>query len=184
MKLSRLLSVFSLVAAAVVIPATSAAAAPISATVSSTGQYCAMYLPTGAHACVDRPESIGVARTAIGINANGRNESAPTDGTLLTYHIGTVYDDDLYSTAHGYYEFYVSADCTASKSDSNWQNQDLGNIGWRDRISSFHSFGNCQTRLFSATNFGGSGYPANGFITDSSNVGSAMNDHARSIKWT
>ena len=56
----------------------------------------------------------------------------------------------------------------------------LGSIGWDNRISSFRSYSNCRTAIFANTNYGGSSY---GYYTNSSYVGSAMNDQASSIRW-
>lgn len=142
-----------------------------------TGNYCVMYVPTGAHACVDSADLLPIARAAV-----LSDDSAVVPN--VTVHIATVWDNASYDNGRGSYEFYTSADCTASKTDGNWQNQNLSSIGWSNRISSFQSYGNCQTRLFASINFAGSTYPTSGYVANSSNVGTAMNDNAESIKWT
>lgn len=162
--------------------------------VTGAGDYCVMYLPTGKHACVSQESQLPLARSVVlpgasAATASGKTvaesgDSAPA-AAAATWHIGTVWDNGSYNDGRGHYEFFTSGDCTASKTDSNWQDENLSGIGWANRISSFQSCGNCQTRLFSGAIFTGSGYPASGFIANSPDVGgAAMNDHAVSIKWT
>jgi hypothetical protein len=61
--------------------------------------------------------------------------------------------------------------CSSSPSD-------LGS--WSDRVSSFHSYGSCATRLWTGTGYTGSAY---GWSV-SSNVPSSLNDKARSAQFS
>ena len=147
----------------------------------TSGNFCVSYLPTGKTVCVASEDDMPAARQAVLVSAT-TTDSADSAATVV--HIATLYDNDQYNTAAGYYEITTSADCTASKTDANWQNSNLAAIGWSNRVSSFHSYGNCQTRLFANTSFGGTTYPTTGYVADSPNLGTSMNDNAESVKWT
>jgi hypothetical protein len=87
-----------------------------------------------------------------------------------------------FDTTNGYLDIYAGADCTASKTGVDYQNSDLG--AWKNRVSSFASYGNCATRVWSGTSYSGSVYPSSGYLVSSSNVGAAMNDNAESAQFS
>lgn len=96
--------------------------------------------------------------------------------------IARLYDNTNYNTGGGYLNIYAAADCTPTGSDIDAQIADLG--AWKNRVSSFESFGNCAARLWSATSFQGDAYPsAFGFSGSSTNVGS-MSDRAASVQFS
>lgn len=96
---------------------------------------------------------VALASTVIGIFY----ENSGYDGAS---YVASVSQNGCYGYSHGY--------------------TNLGSIGWDNRISSFRSYSNCRTAIFANTNYGGSSY---GYYTNSSYVGSAMNDQASSIRW-
>lgn len=96
---------------------------------------------------------VALASTVIGIFY----ENASYGGAS---YVASVSQNGCYGYSHGY--------------------TNLGAIGWDNRISSFRSYSNCRTAIFSNTNYGGSSY---GYYTNSTYVGSAMNDQASSIRW-
>lgn len=185
-KLTRSAAAGAMIIAAALAGAPANAAAPDTApTVRTAGTFCVLQLPDGKSACVEREADMPYARKALGLPVNGDYTQTAARGALATWHLGTFYDDANYGTGSGYLEVTVTTgDCTASKTDSNYQNQNLADNGWAARISSFKSYGNCQTRLYSTAYFGGSAYPASGYSGNVPYVGAAMNDQARSVKWT
>ncbi len=105
--------------------------------------------------------------------------AAPMAASLL---VGRLYDNASYDTAGGYLNVYAGADCSSSGSDIDAQISDLG--VWKNRISSFQSFGKCAARLWSTTGFRGAAYPnASGLSVRSTNVGD-MNDRAASVQFS
>lgn len=108
-----------------------------------------------------------------------RSGSAAPAASLL---IARLYDNANYDTSSGYLNVYAGADCTPTGNDIDSQIPDLG--AWKNRVSSFQSFGNCAARLWSATEFHGDAYPSSvGFSVSSTNVG-YMNDRAASIQFS
>lgn len=97
--------------------------------------------------------------------------------------IARLYDNQNYNTAAGYYDIYAAGDCTVSGTGVDYQISDLGT--WRDRVSSFKSFGNCATRLWSSTSFSGTAYPSSTtWLASSTYVGATFNDKARSAQFS
>jgi hypothetical protein len=96
--------------------------------------------------------------------------------------IARLYDYRDYNTAAGFMDVYAPADCTSTVGDIDYQIADLG--VWKDRVSSFQSVGNCATKLYSGMNYGGTSYPASGYLVASTYVGDAFNDRARSARFS
>jgi len=141
------------------------------ATPPRSNLYCEVFLPGGQITCSSTPLQ---SREATG---------ATSQVTDTAYLIARLYDNANYDTSAGYLNVYAAGDCTPSASDIDYNMGDLGS--WSNRVSSFESFGNCATRLWTGTNYTGSAYPSSsGWLVDSSNVGSAMNDKARSAQFT
>lgn len=164
----RRLVVALMVAAVFVGSATAAASANAAPVISSA--YCSVSLPSESLVCADSPAALA---SAWGARPN-------TDATQFL--IARLYDDSNYSTAAGYLNVYAGGDCTVSTSNVDYSISDLGT--WSNRVSSFESFGNCATRLWSGTSFGGTAYPSSGYQVNSSYVGAAFNDKARSARFS
>lgn len=123
--------------------------------------------------CTSSPSTIAP------IAASRANGVAPMASSLL---IGRLYDNANYNTDSGYLNIYAGADCTPSGNNIDAQLSDLG--AWKNRVSSFKSFGHCAARLWSATGFHGTAYPnTTGFTVNSRNVG-AMNDRTQSVQFS
>ncbi|MET3808719.1 hypothetical protein ABIB25_005749 [Nakamurella sp. UYEF19] len=182
---SRGVAVVGVVLAALLAPFSIAHAGPRTDLLGGgPGIFCVMFLPTGVHRCVDSPADLVRARSAVIPSRTSVEENGAVRGTNAVFHIATIWDNAGYDSKRGSYEFYAGADCTPSKGDINWQNQNLGSIGWSNRVSSFQSYGNCQTQVFAGLTFTGLIFPVGGFLTASINVGPTMNDNAESIRWS
>lgn len=158
---------FYLIAAA----STAISAAPAAQAANPSPLYCAVNVATPtAMICGDSPTALLTATSA---------SSAIASSVL----IARLYDNANYDGSAGYLEVYAAADCTASKSNIDSSLADLG--AYDNRISSFKSFGNCATRLWTATSFTGSAYPSSTTLTaNSTNVGTSTNDKARSAQFS
>lgn len=147
------------------IAAVSANAAPV-----SSGAYCSVILPSESFVCADSPAAL----------ANAWGARPHSDATQFL--IARLYDNSNYNTTAGYLNVYAGGDCTVSTGNVDYSLSDLGT--WSSRVSSFESFGNCATRLWSGTSFAGTPYPSSGYQVNSSYVGSAFNDKARSAQFS
>lgn len=148
------------------VPAASATMAP-----TAGPAFCSVSLPQQNFLCAGSPGSLKEAW-------NARKHVAATE-----FLIGRLYDDANYATSDGYLNVYASGDCTSSGTNVDYSITDLDT--WSNRVSSFETFGNCATRLWSGTNFGGTAYPSSsGYYIDSSYVGAAFNDKARSAQFS
>jgi hypothetical protein len=92
------------------------------------------------------------------------------------YVLAIVYDNANYGGSS--LTFTASGPCDTN-ADVDWQNANIGST-WNDRISSFKSYSDCQTKIFENANFGGASY---GSVSNTTYVGDAMNDRTTSIKW-
>jgi len=90
--------------------------------------------------------------------------------------IGQVFEDASYGGSS--FTFTASAGCDTN-ADVDWQVSSMP-AGWNDRVTSFKSFNSCATRIWSNTGYTGNSY---GFVVNSTNVGSTMNDQTSSIQW-
>lgn len=148
------------------------ALAPAAAETSTDDTYCAVN--------ISESSTLTCAASEAELAAlwNGSRSARATQ-----FLIARLYGNQNYNTDAGTLEIYVAGDCTASATGVDYQIADLGS--WRDRVSSFKSFGNCATRLWSSTSFGGTAYPsASGWLASSTYLGAAFNDHARSAQFT
>lgn len=119
-----------------------------------------------------------VQRIAAASAAGSKKQSSvgPTAVTATNYVLSQIYADAGYSGSS--YNIYSEGGCdTDAYAD---KQLDTMPTGWNDRVSSFHSFSQCQTKLYEDGYFGGATY---GPYTDSSNVGNAMNDRTSSMKF-
>ena len=90
--------------------------------------------------------------------------------------IGQVFEDASYGGSS--YTFTASSGCDTN-ADVDWQVSSMPS-GWNDRVTSFKSFNQCATRIWSDTGYSGNSY---GFVANSTNVGATMNDQTSSIQW-
>ena len=93
-----------------------------------------------------------------------------------TVILGQVFEDANYGGSS--YTFTASSGCDTN-ADVDWQVSSMPS-GWNDRVTSFKSFNDCATRIWSDTGYSGSTY---GFVVNSTNVGTTMNDQTSSIQW-
>lgn len=110
--------------------------------------------------------------------------AARPNAPLTQYLIATLYDNANLDPSAGYLQVNATSDCTPSKSTVDVQIMDLGPT-WRDRVSSFQTYGNCATRLWSGTSFGGTAFPSSTtYQVTSTYVGAAFNDKAESAQFS
>lgn len=113
---------------------------------------------------------IVIAGTRLAADAAAGPESVQT-----SYLLGRLYDDQNYGGS--FEEFYgLGSGCTSSNGFG-WA--DIGS-SWYGRVSSFHSYSSCRTKIFANTDYGGASY---GFHADSSYVGSTLNDRTKSVQF-
>lgn len=161
--------------------ATPANAASTSGTLG-TDQDCGVFAGSNVTICVPHGGDLHAAvkaQTGRTIVVGGTREAAVAavgpDSVLTSYLLGRVYDDQNYGGS--YYEFYgLGSGCTATAS---FEWADIGSA-WYGRVSSFHSYSACKTKIYETTGFGGATY---GYYADSSYVGNAMNDRTKSIRF-
>ena len=146
------------------------AAGPASGASLPGGAYCAVTLPSGNVMCADSPAAL----------TREWNSVPHTEATQFL--IARLYDNSNFDTSAGYLNVYAGGDCTISTGNVDYSLSDLGT--WSSRVSSFQTFGNCATRLWSGTGFAGTAYPSSGYLVNSSYVGAAFNDKARSAQFS
>ncbi len=143
--------------------------------------HCWMDLDTGETGCyasfalvVDALSdgAVQVDADAATISEAQRAALAP----LSTFIIGQVFEDANYGGSS--FTFTASADCDTN-ADVDWNVASMP-TGWNDRVTSFKSFGQCATKIWQDTNYGGASF---GFVVNSTNVGATMNDQTSSIQW-
>ena len=148
------------------------------------GQDCGVFIDTGVTVCVPdgadlhaavaqqtgRTIVIGTAKTDAAAAAS------PLSTQTTSYLLGRLYDDQNYGGS--YEEFYgLNTGCSPS-AGFGWV--DIGS-SWYGRVSAFHSYSSCKTKIFEKTNYGGATY---GFYAHSSYVGDAMNDRTKSVQFS
>jgi hypothetical protein len=143
---------------------------------------CGIFAGSNVTVCVPHGGDLHAAvkeQTGQTIVIGGTRAAAPAaagpDSVQTSYLLGRIYDDQNYGGS--YYEFYgLGTGCTATAS---FQWPDIGSA-WYGRVSSFHSYSACKTKIYETTGYGGASY---GYYADSSYVGNAMNDRTKSIKF-
>lgn len=130
---------------------TPAAVATEGAVVNTTGSYCAYSAVTNRMACVNDEKDDPAPKSA----ALGTDSTSASPATQFL--VGRFFDDDQFSTAHGYIDFFPGPACTASASnvDSGW----IDTTTWRSRISSFRGYSNCRIKAWESTSYTGSSLP-------------------------
>lgn len=156
---------------------------------SATTPYCALLAgsadmicagdATTLDAAVDdgalTPDSGTAARTDAG------NTTDAEAAALAVVQIARLYDNASFDTAAGYLDVYGNA-CTTSKTDIDSSQSSLGS--YNNRVSSFQSYNNCATKLYTGGSFTGTAYPTSGYLSSSSYVGATMNDNAESARFS
>ncbi|HEY0640775.1 MAG TPA: hypothetical protein VGD67_24350 [Pseudonocardiaceae bacterium] len=141
-----------------------AAPAPDRPAVVGHGQHCVANLDSGVVGCADRP-----------------GDAVRLAGSVDALTIARFYDGTGYSGAT--FTWTQSRQCTPSY-DAEWQWDNLADIGWNNRVSSVHTYNQCDVRLFDGTNFSGA---ASTWIDASSNlgaIGDGWNNRASSVKFS
>lgn len=163
-----------------------APAANAATTAPSTGesaQTCWFNTDNGVEQCFDSYADFKAAveeQTGGPLLFAGDQVSAQTPGrtvspaaTAATYVLATFYDNANYDSTHG------SVNITTTHSTLCQSYSYTGNTmpsGWNDRVSSFHSYGTCKTRLAWDIN---QGQPYSATAANIAQLG-AMNDKASS----
>ncbi len=128
-------------------------------------QHCIRNLDTGRTTCASSPQQ---ARQL-------------SDATLASLTIAIFYDGTSYTGAT--FTWVQSRQCTASY-DSEWQWGDLGSLGWNNRVSSVHTYNQCDVKFYDGTNFTGA---SSVWIDQSANlaaVGTGWSNRASSVKFS
>ncbi|WP_029136647.1 hypothetical protein [Nakamurella lactea] len=146
--------------------------------IDDAGSFCAFNSATGVLACVDDLQDYPAAKQAAGVEPD-LGVARPGAIAAAQYLLGRFYDDELFLTTHGYIDWFASSPCTSTGSDidSSWSDT----TSWRSRISSFRAYSNCAIKAWRNTGYSGSSV---GYTSSSSNVGSTLNDHVWSVRFT
>lgn len=140
--------------------------------VSQDGDFCAVYVDSGAVACVQEKKDFAAAKSAaIGSAADARLAGP--------YSLGVFYDNAGRDDSAGSITFFGSADCTSSRAnvDAGW----VDTTTWKNRISSFQALSNCYVKVWYLTSYSGS---TNGAYVYYSNNVDGLNDHVWSARFT
>jgi len=154
--------------------------APVSPAHAAGAEHCWTNVETGQSRCfatfaeVVSDLSGGRVTVSGGASAFSTRTADAIAAVSSTVTIGVVYENINYGGASN---VYVVSEACDTLSDVDYQ-VNLASTVWNDRISSFESFENCDTKLWSDT-YSGTGY---GWYTSSLNVG-AINDLTSSIQW-
>jgi hypothetical protein len=132
---------------------------------------------------------------AVSVNHAGATVCASTAGELAAVWarsplsvessvlIAILYDNANYDSSAGSWSYYGAAACTSTTSDIDYSVSTLGSFN--SRTSSFQSYNNCSTRLWSGTGYTGTAYPSSvGYLVSSTYVGAAFNDKAQSAQFS
>lgn len=104
-----------------------------------------------------------------------------SDAGITTLTIAIFYDGTGYTGAT--HTWVQSRQCTATY-DAEWQWADLGDIGWDNRVSSVHTYNQCDVKFYGGINFTGA---SSTWIDQSSNlslIGDGWNNRASSVKFS
>ena len=131
-------------------------------------------------ASIERPQDAVCAATEDALKAAWAASELSTDSTVL---IVILYDNANMDGSAGSWSYYGSAACTSTTSDIDYSVSTLGSFN--QRTSSFQSYNNCATRLWSGTSFTGTAFPGStSFQVSSTNVGASFNDKAQSAQFS
>lgn len=163
--------------AAAVFSAAGAAPANAAPLVSSDGDFCAVWAPTGKMACVANQKDYALAKqAALGSSVLAASSSDSATAAAGPYAWVTVFDNINQDTSAGYLTFFGPNDCTTSRTnlDGAWNDTTT----WRNRISSFDALSNCYAKPYAGVNRTGttlsSYYGAKDYLD-------VLNDHVWSL---
>lgn len=128
-------------------------------------QHCIGNVDTGRITCADNPRE-----------ARQRSDVGATALTIAIFYDGTGYSGATFTWTQ-------SRQCTSGY-DAEWQWDNLGEIGWNDRVSSVHTYNQCDVKLYGGTYFTGADSV---WIDQSSNlgaIGDGWNNRASSVKFS
>lgn len=125
---------------------------------------------------------LGLGLSVAGVAGFAASASAAPSATGAVRPLaGTVIGIEYWDAGYQGATFVITGStCTSTLADVDASIAVMP-AGWNDEISSFHSFANCWTRLWSDGGFSGFSY---GYISDSPYVGDAMNDNASTIQFS
>ncbi|SDE01537.1 peptidase inhibitor family I36 protein [Actinokineospora iranica] len=127
-------------------------------------RHCVANLDTQVVRCADTPA--GAMRLATGPGA-------------LALTIAIFYDGTGYTGAT--YTWVQSRACTPTY-DSEWQWGNLGDLGWNNRVSSVHTYNQCDVKFYDGFEFTGA---ASTWIDNHSDLGVlGWNNRAGSVKFS
>ncbi|MDG4829220.1 hypothetical protein O7627_07855 [Solwaraspora sp. WMMD1047] len=128
---------------------------------------------TGAEAVKDPAFAAGVAAA----NADGRAALAARIVISIEYDLANHDETD------GTLIWYGDKECSNRTTDVDYSiaNYNVSAPAWVNRITSFQTFGNCWTKHYENTNFGGASV---GFQGSRNHIGAAMDNRTSSEQWS
>ncbi|MEU6073919.1 hypothetical protein [Micromonospora sp. NPDC047074] len=141
--------------------------AAASAANQSSARHCVGNLDTGRITCASDQQQ---ARQLSDVGA-----------AALT--IAIFYDNTGYNTAAGTFTWTQSRQCTSTY-DNEFEWVDLSSVGWNNRVSSVHTYNQCDVKFYNLANFGGA---SSTWIDQASNlgtIGDGWSNRAGSVKFS
>lgn len=157
----------TLAALSCMVGATALAATPAGAAVGAD--------PSTQH-CVVNLDSRKVTCAADQQQAWQLSDITPTALTIAIFYNGTGYTGATHT-------WVQSRRCTPGY-DSEWQWDDLGDIGWNNRVSSVRTYNRCDVKFYDGVDFKGA---SSVWIDGASNlgtIGTGWNNRASSVKFS
>ncbi|MGW0432702.1 hypothetical protein ACWDV4_09170 [Micromonospora sp. NPDC003197] len=152
-------------AAAAEVTVSPAAAEVTTSPASASAQHCVVNLDSRQVTCAHDQQS-----------ARQLSDIAPTALTIAIFYNGTGYTGATHT-------WVQSRQCTAGY-DAEWQWDNLGDIGWNNRVSSVRTYNRCDVKFYDGVDFKGA---SSVWIDGSSNlgtIGSGWNNRASSVKFS
>ena len=175
-KLVMLAAATAATAAVLVEPSTASAATPVT--------HCGFISTTGATACfntLDQVNAWAAGQSGGSVSAAPTGSAASPAAAASSFLQGEFYVDAGYGGNS--LSIFGSGACDGNHSTADYFVPDLTVQGWNDAISSFKGFSNCYIKLYENKNYNQTPGATYGPYDHSTNVGSAMNDQASSIKF-
>ncbi|HEV7653037.1 MAG TPA: hypothetical protein VGP26_33190 [Actinophytocola sp.] len=125
--------------------------------------HCVTNLDTKVTRCATTPEA-------------AKQDVGPAALTIAIFYDGTGYSGTTYT--------WVQAHACTPSYDEEWQWDDLSGIGWNNRVSSVHTYNQCDVKFFDGFNFTGA---SSTWIDQSSNLGTmgtGWSNRAGSVKFS
>jgi hypothetical protein len=153
-------------------PASAASAAADRGPITGSGPFCAVSMNHGgATVCASSARELATAWA--------RSPFSVESSVLIVI----LYDNANMDGSAGSWSYYGAAACTSTTSDIDYSVSTLGSFN--NRTSSFQSYNNCATRLWSGTSYTGTAYPSSvGYLVSSTYVGAGFNDTAESAQFS